>query len=85
MQNTYPKTKQEELALEIARGLGEEPLLPIYRSFVLRHPEEVVRRAYQEAMDFPVEKIRKTRGAIFNYLLKKYARPDQSNSQNPGN
>jgi hypothetical protein len=84
MQNTHSNTKHEELALEIARGLGEEQFLPIYRSFVLRYSEEVVLRAYQEAIEFPAEKIRKTRGAIFNYLLKKYARQTQSNTQNSG-
>ena len=84
MQNAMSKNDQEELAQEIARGLGEEQLLPIYRALVRRYPEEVVRRAYQETIAFPAENIRKTRGAIFNYLLKKYVREVQSGTQNSG-
>ena len=84
MQNAMSKNDQEELAQEIAKGLGEEQLLPIYRSFVRRYPEEVVRRAYQETIAFPAERIHKTRGAVFNYLLKKYVREVQSGTQNPG-
>jgi len=84
MNNHLPKTREQELAQEIARGLGEEELLPIYLSFVRRYPEDVIRRAYQETIAFPIESIRKTRGAVFNYLLKKYAREAQSNIQDPG-
>ncbi len=84
MQSPIPKTEQEELALEIARALGEEQFLPIYRSFVHRYPEEVVRHAFRETMEFPQEKIRKTRGAVFNYLLKKYGREAQSYNQDSG-
>jgi len=84
MSNDNSKTQQEELALEIARGLGEEEFLPIYRSFASRFSEELLRTVYEETLRIPAEKIRKSRGAIFNYLLKKHARKNQSNTKNPG-
>ncbi|MDA2938740.1 hypothetical protein MYX75_10825 [Acidobacteria bacterium AH-259-A15] len=67
--------------MKIARGLGEEAYLPIFRALVKRYPEEIIRRAYEEALQIPAEKIRKSRGAIFNYLVKKYARQDSQNTR----
>lgn len=81
MNNLIPKSKQEELALESAKGVGEEESLPIFRSFAERYPEGLLRRVYEQALKIPEEKIRKSKGAIFNYLLKKYAR--QNKSQDP--
>jgi hypothetical protein len=62
------------LAREIAQGLGEEEYLPVYQRLVRRYPEGLVRRAYEKTLEVPAEKIRKSKGAIFNYLLKQYAR-----------
>lgn len=81
MSHSHSTNQQEELARRIARGLGEEDSLPIFRAIVKRHPDSIIRRAYEETLAVPPQKIRKSRGAIFNYLVKKYARKDP---QDPG-
>lgn len=74
--------RQEELALRIAEALGEREYLPVYRSLVGRFPEVLIRRAYEETLEIPEERVRKSKGAIFNYLVNKYARKNQP--ENPG-
>ena len=85
MNDFIPKTKQDRLAWTIAQGLGEEDYVAIFPSLVLHYPEQVIQRAYEEALAIPVEKVRKSRGAIFNYLVKKYARQHQQDEKDPRN
>jgi hypothetical protein len=82
MTNNDSQSNLDELAQAIARGLGEEESLPIFRALIRRYPEEIIRRAYEETLEIPPERVRKSKGAIFNFLLKKYAR--QGNNQDPG-
>lgn len=70
----------EALAEEIARGLQEPDSIRMFRALVRRYPEEIIRRAYEETLSYPAAKIRKSRGAIFNFLLKKYGRNQHFNS-----
>jgi len=70
-------TMQNDLASRIAAGLGEPEELKTFRQIIQRFPEAAVLRAYEEARNFPIEKIRKSKGAIFNYLVNKYARQHQ--------
>jgi hypothetical protein len=64
----------DELAQEIAKGLGEDEYLPVFRKLVRKYPEDVVRRAYERTLEIPAERVRKSRGALFNYLIKQYGR-----------
>jgi hypothetical protein len=74
-----------ELAHEIARAFDEEFLLEFYESVVRRYPEDLIRRAYEKAMTVPAERIRKTRGAIFTYLVRQYDRKRRRvNTQDSG-
>jgi hypothetical protein len=72
-----PATDTDRLALEIARGLGEEERLPIYRMVCENRSEEVVRRAFEQAKKTPQEKIKKSRSALFFYLVNKYGDEEQ--------
>jgi hypothetical protein len=83
MKDFTPKTKQDRLAWTIAQGLGEQEFVAIFRSLVLHYPEKVIQRAYEEALAFPAAKVRKSRGAIFNYLVKKYARQNEQAQKDP--
>jgi DNA replication initiation complex subunit (GINS family) len=67
-----PANDTDRLAFEIARGLGEEKKLPIYRMVCENRSEKVVRRAFEQATNTPKEKIKKSRSALFFYLLNKY-------------
>ena len=70
----------EALAEEIARGLQEPDSIRMFRALIQRYPEDIILRAYEETLGYPVAKIRKSRGAIFNFLLKKYGRQQHFNS-----
>ncbi len=68
----HPRTDADRLALQIARGLGEEKRFPEYRIICENRSEEIIRKAYDRAINTPVEKIRKSRSALFFYLVNKY-------------
>jgi hypothetical protein len=69
-----PRNEREELALEVARALHEEHRLPIYLELCKTHSIEAIRRSLEEVKRVPESKIRKSKAALFTYLLKKYAK-----------
>jgi len=69
-----PKTKADYLALKIARAFNEESKLPLYRVLCENFNDQVVKKAFDDVMNVPEEKIKKSRAALFAYLLKKYAK-----------
>ena len=66
-----PKTREELLALDLARGLDDLPALPLYLSYARKYPEFVLRKTLTEVRSIPAKKIKKSRGAFFNYLIQK--------------
>ncbi|MBI5037730.1 MAG: hypothetical protein HZC01_03465 [Candidatus Kerfeldbacteria bacterium] len=68
-----PRNEREELALEVARTLREEHRLPIYLELCKTHSVEAIRRSLDEVKRVPESKIRKSKAALFTYLLKKHA------------
>jgi hypothetical protein len=68
-----PHNEREELALEVARTLHEEHRLPVYLELCRTHSVEVIRRSLEEVKRVPESKIRKSKAALFTYLLKKHA------------
>jgi len=69
-----PKTREELLALDLARGLNDLQGLSLYLSYAKRYPETVLRKALAEVRRIPAHKIKKSRGALFNHIIQKYAR-----------
>lgn len=67
-----PGNEREELALEVARTLQEEHRLPVYLELCKTHSIEVIRRSLEEVKRVPESKIRKSKAALFTYLLKKH-------------
>lgn len=65
---------EESLARELAEALGDQASLDLYRAYVLAYPDVLLRRALAEARSVPQERIKKSRGALFTYLVRKYAR-----------
>lgn len=59
------------LAKEFAEGLDDMENLRFYISAALEYPEDHLRKVYQIAKDTPEDKIKKSRGALFAYLVKK--------------
>jgi len=68
-----PKNKKDQLAWDIAKALDDEENLGLYISCCRKYPEHVIWRAFGETKEFSADKIRKSRGALFTYLVKKYS------------
>ena len=66
------KSKAELLALDLATALDDIKALPLYISYVRKYPEQLLRRVLGVVMEIPPEKVKKSRGALFNFLVQKY-------------
>ena len=67
-----PKTKEDLLALDIASGLHDLENLALYLSYCKKFPEPLIRKTLGKVKEIPDKKIRKSRGALFNYLIQKH-------------
>ncbi len=76
-----PKTKGDLLALDIAKAFHDEVHLPMYRHFCATMDESIIRRAFSRVMQTPEQEIKRSRPALFIYLIRKYAYP--AKDQNP--
>ena len=70
--NFTPKTKEDLLALDLAKGLNDLKNLNFYLSIAKKYSEEILRRIYGQVKEIPMSKIKKSRGALFTYLLKNH-------------
>ncbi len=70
-------------ALEICQAFKDQDNLSLYQSYVSRYPSAIIKKAFQEAIKLPAKKIKKTRGALFNYLVQYYAK-EKSSQQDHG-
>ncbi len=77
-----PKNRKLHLAWELARALDDPKGLGLYIAYSLKFPEPLLRRVLSEVKEIPDTKIKKSRGALFNHLIQKYAK---ETSQYPGN
>ena len=59
-------------AVQIAEELGDENNIPAFEKIVQKYPENLIIKALTQVKSLPDEKVR-SRGALFTYLLKKYA------------
>jgi len=69
-----PKTRKELLALDVARELNDLKSIPVYLFYARKYPEGFLRSLLGEVKEIPIAKIKKGRAALFNYLIKKYAK-----------
>lgn len=70
-----PSSSEEALALDIINSLGDDKdSLSLVTHYCKKHPREVIDQAWKEAKAVPPAKIKKSRGALFNYLVQKYAK-----------
>ena len=78
--NFQPQTEEDKLAVQIATEFSDLTHLPVYVAFCRRYPQEVIKKAFETTQKYPIEKIKKSKGALFIYLVKFYA-----NKQKPQN
>jgi hypothetical protein len=77
------KNENQELARQIAEDFGEPEEFGLFVNLLKRYPESLIRRAYEETQSIPLHKIRKSKAAVFLYLVKKYARQGHQHQWNP--
>ena len=63
-------TKEDKLAREIAGALGDMDALPNPIEFAHRYSESFLRATLQKVLAIPDDQIRKTRGALFTFLVR---------------
>lgn len=78
LENFIPHTPQELLAVDLARGLDDSENLAFYLHCTKHYPEPILRSLFSKVKNVPAEKIKKSRGALFNYLIQKYAKPSSN-------
>ena len=75
--NFKPNTKREHLAFMIADAFNDLGQIKLYITYCKKYPLNIIYRAFSEAKNFPEARIKKSRAAIFFYLLKTYAHRQQ--------
>lgn len=70
-------TPQDEFANQLAEDFGEPEEVALFRAMFKRYSEALLRRAHAEVMSIPAERIRKSKAAIFFYLVRKFARKER--------
>jgi len=79
--NFIPDDENDLLATDLAQTLNDLPSLLLYIAYSRKYPHGLLRKVLGEVMEVPINKIKKSRGALFNHLVQKYAK---HNNQNPG-
>ena len=77
--NSLFLTKKELLARDLAAGLDDEANLRFYLSVCRKYPEGFLRKTYGQVKEIPLNKIKKSRGALFNYLIQKHEKNNNRN------
>jgi DNA-binding Lrp family transcriptional regulator len=68
-----PQSRTELLACDLAEALNDRQTLSIYLLYTKRYPEDLLRRILGEVMEVPDKQIKKSRAALFHYLVQIYA------------
>ena len=64
----------------IADAFNDLAQIKLYVIYCKKYPLETIQRAFAEAKGYPEARIKKSRAAIFFYLLKTYAHQSYENS-----
>jgi hypothetical protein len=62
-----------KMAQQIAEEFKAVTSFPYFEKLCRSYPRELILKAYNKAKAIPADKIKKSRGALFVYLIKKYA------------
>ena len=67
-----------KLANEISETLGDKDSIPMHLQYVRKYKEEFLRRILNKVMALPQEKIKKSRAALYTYLINYNSRHNDS-------
>ena len=73
-----PRTREELLAYDLSQALNDRNGLALYLSYSKRFPESLLRQTLGEVMEIPQEMIKKSRAALFNYLISKHDKTNKN-------
>ena len=65
---------ENKLAYEIASTLNDLESLSVHISFTQKYQEVFLRKILQRVMSVPDNKIKRTRGALFTYLVNEHGK-----------
>ena len=68
--NFQPKTREEYLACELAERLGDPEGFALYLKVATRYSESYIRSILSRVLEVPTDRIRTSRGALFNWLIQ---------------
>jgi hypothetical protein len=71
--------QEEVLARELSIGLEDIMNLKYYQSITKKYPERLLREIYNHVRQIPPNQIKKSKGALFNYLLQKHGQDNHRN------
>jgi len=74
-----PQTREELLALDMAQTLNDLKSLPLYLKYAKSIPESRIRETLSWVKQVPDENIKRSRAALFNFIIKKHAKRAASN------
>ena len=67
--DTESSTPENQLAYRIADGLDDMKNLRLYKNYCRKFPVDIILKAYARAKEPKPDKIKKSRGALFNFWL----------------
>jgi len=70
---TSLQSTKKKLAIEIAKEFKEAEKVALYEALLDRYEETTIRQAFEDTKKVPLEKIKKSKSALFMFLLRKYA------------
>jgi predicted kinase len=73
MEERSPTSKRDYVAALIADTFNDRTHLQAYTNLCKKHGLALVLRAFAEAKSSPESRIRRSRAALFRYLVNKYA------------
>ena len=71
--------QDEVLARELSMGLEDMINLKFYQSITKKYPERVLKDIYDHVRQIPQCQIKKSKGALFNYLLQQHGQNNHRN------
>lgn len=72
--------RDRHLAMELADALNDRRNLGLYISFSRKYPESLLRAVIRDVLEIPSCKIRKSRAALFNYLMQRHEKRNIDNT-----
>jgi len=76
----FPHTHEESLAQELAERLHDPEGLPLYLKVAKQYTESSIRQILRRVLEVPDERIRTSRGALFNWLIHRHGKRDTTNN-----